>query len=186
MPSEEAGMGKASLPIRQLKTLPNAEIGERQDVRVAEIEDQQHLDGPLADAVDLGQPVDDFSRRHRPKRSSGGEPPVRGEAREVLRGTRLPAGQPGCPEPLGRRRQDLGRVQAAGAIDLGHAAENSGSGLARKLLAHDGPQQVLERGGAAGCGEPAVADAADQLGHHGVDQGEVGDRAGERGPVVAP
>ena len=37
----------------------DAEVGYRQDVGAAEAEDEQHFNGPAADAADLGQVLDD-------------------------------------------------------------------------------------------------------------------------------
>jgi len=47
-------------PIRQLESLPDAEVSHRQHIGAAQLEHQQHLHGPAADAAHRREPLDDF------------------------------------------------------------------------------------------------------------------------------
>jgi hypothetical protein len=97
------------LPIDELKALPNPEIGERQHIRVTEIENQEHLDGPGPDPADLGQESDDVLRAHGPKPGLIGQPAGPGEPGQVEGGLGLGPRETGGPEPLGSSREQFGR-----------------------------------------------------------------------------
>ena len=85
----------------------DAVVAGGKDVGAAETEDEEHLDGPLADAADLGEVVDDGLVGHAADAGEGGDGAVEGFGGEVAEGEGLVGGEAGGAELLGGDVEDL-------------------------------------------------------------------------------
>ena len=56
-------LGQFPLPMGDLESPAHAKVVNGQDIRSPQIENKKHLDCPATDALDRGQPVDDFRVR---------------------------------------------------------------------------------------------------------------------------
>ena len=125
------------------KSLSDAVVGHREDVRAAHAEDQEHFDGPRADAADLGESFDDVGVRHFADGCVGGNGSVKGPRSQVAEGLDLVARDAGGAQGLvGRVEEELGGRIAAEV--LADAAVNGGRGFAVQLLVEDGLEEGLE------------------------------------------
>ena len=142
------------------------------------MEEQVHVDGPLADALHLDEPLGNLLVRDlldvvEPERA-GLEP-----LREVAQEHDLRAREPGRgAELLGIVGEDLRRGGRPAAVAVGQAPVDASRRRDRELLPDDRPQQgavVIVRRAAAvrARTEHAGPDALDDLGHHGIGGAEV-------------
>jgi len=52
------------LAVGELEALPDTQIVDGQNIRPAQVEDEQHLGCPAANTLDAGEPLHDFSVGH--------------------------------------------------------------------------------------------------------------------------
>ena len=146
----------------------DAVVGDGEDVGAAEAEDEQHLDGPDADAADLGEAGDDFFVGHTTDGGEGGDGAVEGLRGEVAEGFGFGGGEAAGAEPVvGGLEQVLGRGMEF-AEGGEQAFEDGGGGFAVELLIDDGLEQGFEGGVLALEFEGEGADAGDELAEFGV------------------
>ena len=162
------GFGFGEAEEGESEALADAVVGDGQDVGTAEAEDEQHLDGPDADAADLGEAGDDFFVGHAADGGEGGDGAVDGFRGEVAEGFGFGGGEAAGAEPVvGGRKQMFGRgVELAKGGE--QAFEDSGRGFAMELLIDDGLEQSLEGGVLALEFEGEGTDAGDELAEFGV------------------
>ena len=110
-----AGFGEALEGER--KALADAVVGDGR-TSAAHAEDEEHFDGPGADAADLGEVLDDFGVGHFSDGGVGGDGSVEDLGGEVAEGFDLVAGDAGGAEGL-----------------IGGVEEKLGSGIAAEVLA---------------------------------------------------
>ena len=134
----------------------DAVVGGGEDVGAAETEDEHHFDGPLANAADLGQMLDDCFVGHAADTGEGGDGAVEGFGGEVAEGESFVVGEAGGAQ-LGSGaveemlRRGVGRMAAWGEAAKrlearDHACVNGGGGLAVELLIDDGFGEGFEGG----------------------------------------
>ena len=132
------------LAVRAPIALAHAEVVHRQDVGTSEGEDQEHLDGPPADAADAQQPLDDrlvVQPRGRPPRRHRAGQRVAGD---VLDRAHLGAREAGAAQSRGVRGRDVRRRGEAPVAEERHeAGEDRLRGPAVELLVGDGAGQRL-------------------------------------------
>jgi len=160
----------------------DAVVAGGEDVGAAQSKDEHHLNGPLADAADLGEVVDDGLVIHPTDLRQGRNGAVEGFGGEVAEGEGLGGGESGGAELLGGDFEDL----LGGGVDggeRGHGLEagdeagvDGGGGSAVELLIDDGFGEGLEGGLVGGEAEGGWAGAGDEPGELGVDGGERGGR----------
>src|SRR5947199_2729410 len=155
-------------PVGDPIAFTHAEIVDGQHVGPPEGEDQQHLDGPAADAVDRRHPGDDLlvtqAQRGAPRRYRA----LERVPRDVLDRLHLAPREPGQPQPGRTRGGDGGRRRKASVTEEAHeAGQDRLGGAAVQLLVGDGASERLVR-----CPgerfETIDAVTADQATHHGV------------------
>jgi len=106
----------------------DAVVGDGEDVGAAEAEDEEHLDGPAADAAHLGEVVDDVVVGHLADGRQRGDGAVDGLGGEVAEGEHLVLREAGCAELLVgaveqllrggvRRQRAVGDERVAEALD---------------------------------------------------------------------
>ena len=165
-----AGFGEALEGER--KALADAVVGDGENVWAAHAEDEEHFDGPGADAADLGEVLDDFGVGHFFDGGVGGDGSVEDLGGEVAEGFDLVAGDAGGAEGLiGGVEEKLGGGIAAEV--LADAAVNGGGSFAVELLIEDGLEQGFK--GRGGGSEPKGerAGAADEAGEFEIGGAEV-------------
>ena len=156
------------------KALADAVVGDREDVGAAHAEDEEHFDGPGADAADLGKVLDDFGVGHFADGCVSGDGAVECAGGKIAESLDLVAGDAGGAERLiGRVEEELGGGIAAEV--LADAAMNGGCGFAVQLLVEDGLQQGFEGRGRGVEAERKGAGAVDERGEFGVGGLEMGD-----------
>jgi hypothetical protein len=161
----------------------DAVVGDRQDIGTAEAEDEEHLDGPAADAADLGQVLDDGFVGHAADAGEGGDGAVDGLGGEVADGERFVVGEAGGAELLVWRVEEvLGRrmfAESGDGVEAGEEFGMDGRGrLAVELLVDDGFEQRLKGRLGAGEFEGEWAGSGDEFAEFGVASGELLDRQG--------
>jgi len=155
-------------------------VGGGEDVRTAEAEDEEHLDGPLADASNLGEVVDDFVIGHAANAGQGRDGGVEGFGGEVAEGEGFVGGEAGGAEFGGGDFEDLcgswvdGRERGHGLEAGDEAGVDGGSGFAVELLVDDGLGEGFKWGLVGGEAEGEGAGAGDEFGEFGVGGGEGG------------
>src|SRR6185437_2046470 len=133
----------------ECKALTNSIIVDGKDIGAAKTEDEQHFDGPAADAAHLCEVFDDVLIGHLFDGGECGYGVVECLGREVAKGEHFVLRESGRAELLiGAIEQMLrGRVvseTADGFETCKHASVNGGCRLAMKLLIDDGLGQRLE------------------------------------------
>ena len=118
------------------------------DVGAAEAEDEEHLDGPAADASDLGEMFDDGFVGHATDVFEIGDGAVDGLGGEIAEGEHLVFGEAGGAELFVGAFEELlrGGVGSGacgfechgGREGFNHAAVDGGGGFAVELLVDDG------------------------------------------------
>ncbi len=114
----------------------NAVVGYGEDVGPAEAEDEQHFDGPRADAADFGEAFDDVGIGHFQNGLMRGHGAIDGFGGEVAHGLDLVAGNAGGAQRVVGDREELLRCGVAAEV-LTHAAVDGGGGFAVQLLVED-------------------------------------------------
>ncbi len=110
-----------------------------EDVRAAEAEDQEHFDGPGADAADGDEALDEFFVGELLGFFERGDDAVDGFLREIFHGEDFSPGETGFAEDgLSQLEHFLRSGGAAGGAEGLDAAVDSGGGLARDGLVGDG------------------------------------------------
>ena len=159
----------------------DAVVVDGEDVGAAEAEDEEHLDGPAADAADLGEVFDDGFVGHAADVGEGGDGAVDGFGGEVAEGEHLVFGEAGGAELLvGAVEEVLRGGMGCGAWAEGHdggeafeqAAVDGGGGFAVELLIDDGFDEGFEGGLGAGDAHGEGAGALDELAEFGIGGGE--------------
>ena len=157
----------------------DAVVVDGEDVGAAEAEDEEHLDGPAADAADLGEVLDDGFVGHTADAGEGGDGAVEGLGGEVAEGEGLVVGEAGGAELLvGAVEQVLGGEVLVGCDRVEgfkQAAVDGGGGLAVELLVDDALDQGFEGGLGAGELHGEGAGALDEFAEFGVGGGEIAD-----------
>jgi hypothetical protein len=162
----------------------DAVVAGGEDVRASQSKDEEHFDGPLANAADLGEVVDDGFIGHAADAGQGGYGAVEGFGGEVAEGEGLVGGEAGGAE-LGRGDvEDL----LGGGVDRGErghgleagdeAGVDGGGGFAVELLVDDGFGEGFKGGLLRGEAQGEGANASDEPGEPGVGGGERGDGLG--------
>jgi hypothetical protein len=148
----------------------HAEIVHRQNVRAAEGEDQQHLNGPAPDAADRHQPLDQLGigQPHgtAPRRHGAGQ---RMRA-DIAQRRRLGAGKAAGPQrPLGQC-QDIRRRRKAWMVGemRGKTGEHGFGGTCMQLLMSDCAHQRFVRRAGALDRQAASPDMPDQCVEGGI------------------
>ena len=171
----------------------DAVVGDGEDVGAAEAEDEEHLDGPAADAADLGEVLDDVLVGHAADAGESGDGTVDGLGGEVAEGEGLVVREAGgaellvgcveevlCGEVLGLTGGSAFGGDGIEAFE--EAAVDGGGGFAVKLLINDAFDESFEGRLGAGDAQGEGAGALDEPGEPGVGGGELGD--GEGGVVA--
>jgi len=158
----------------------DAVVAGGEDVGAAEAEHEEHFDGPLADAADLGEVLDDGFVVHLADAGERGDGAVDGFGGEVAEGEGLVGGEAGGAELGCGDVEDL----LGGGVDGhegGHGLEagdeagvDGGGGFAMELLVDDGLGEGFEGGLVGGEAEGEGAGAGDEFGEFGVGGGEGG------------
>jgi len=126
------------------ESLAYSVVGDGEDVGSSEAEDEEHFDGPAADAADCGEAGNDFFVGHAADACQGGYGSVDGFGGKVAQCKDFALGDAGGAElGLGRGEEMLGRgvVFTEGFEE---ALEDGGGCLAVKLLVDDGFEQGLK------------------------------------------
>ena len=120
-------------------------VGDGEDVGAAEAEDEEHLDGPDADAADLGEAFDNLLVGKAANPGEAGDGAVDGFGGEVAKGFGFGGGEAaGAQHVVGSLEQVLRRrVEFAEGGE--QALEDSSRGFAVELLVDDGFEQRFER-----------------------------------------
>jgi hypothetical protein len=167
---EGFGFGKAEKS--ECESFAHAVIGDGKNVGTAEAEDEQHLDGPGANAADGGETFDDFCIGHAADGGESGNGAVEGLCGEVAEGFGLACGKAASAEHVVRSlEQEFGRgVKFA---ERGKQALEYGSGgFAVELLINDGLEQRFEGGVLTFEFQREGADALDEVAEFGIGGGE--------------
>ena len=116
-----------------------AEVVDGEDVGAAEAEDQEHFDGPGADAADGDEALDEFIVGELFGLFEGGDNAADGLLGEVFHGEDFCAGETGLAErALFEFQHFLGCGNATGGAESFDAAEDGGGRFARDGLVGDG------------------------------------------------
>ena len=92
--------GRFQAKVGKGEAFADAEVGGGKDVGAAETEEEQHFDGPFADAADLGEVVDDGFVGHAANLGEGGDGAIEGFGGEVADSEGLVGGKTGGAEGL--------------------------------------------------------------------------------------
>src|SRR6266700_8383662 len=112
------GLGHMLLAVGDGPAFPNTEVVDRENVGAAEAENQEHFDGPGADAADGDEALDEFIVGEFFGLSESGDDAVEGFSREVFHGDDLRAGEAGFAERgLAELEHFFGRGGAAVAAE---------------------------------------------------------------------
>ena len=154
------------------ESFADAVVGYRQHVGAAEAEDEEHVDGPGADAADLGEAFDDFFIGHAANLNEGGDGSVEGFGGEVAEGFGFGGGEAGgTEEVVWRLKQMFGRgVKFAEGSE--QAFEDGGGSFAVEMLVDDGFEKRIEGGVLAFEFQGEGAAALDELAEFGIGRGE--------------
>jgi len=165
----------------------DAVVAGGEDVGAAEAEDEEHFDGPFADAPNLGEVVNDGLVIHATNAGEGGDGAVEGFGGEVAEGEGLVGGEAGGAEFLGGGVEDLfwsgvDRRKCGHWLEAGDQARvDGGGGFAVELLVDDGFGEGFEGGLLAGKAGGEGAGPGNQPRELGVGSGKRGH--GNRGVV---
>ena len=162
----------------------DAVIVDGEDIGSAEAEEEHHLDGPCADAANLGEVGDDVFVGHAADAGEGRDGAVEGFCGEVAEGEGFVVGEAGGAElVVGAVEQVLRREVGVGAAEgvegFEQAAVDGGGGLAVELLVDDGFGEGFEGGLGGGKLHGEGACTLDELAEFGVGDGELGEGEGD-------
>jgi len=167
-PIQLLGRWRSALPIRDFEPPPDAQVVDGQNVRSPQIENQQHLDRPAADALDAGQPFNKFGIGQPVAFSERWHHPVDGFLRKVADVVRLGARQPSGSEPVNIQLNDLGWRWERFPVEQGpEPFQDCPRGRTAELLVDDGMSEGLERRKSAGF-QVGRAQTGNELRHDGV------------------
>ncbi|HLJ05521.1 MAG TPA: hypothetical protein VKT26_04585, partial [Acetobacteraceae bacterium] len=126
--------------VGQAESVAHPEIVDRQNIRAAQLEHQQHLDGPAADATHLGKAGDDCLVRQRlqgiPIRDDSG----RGLGGKILQGGDLRERQARGTQLLdGRVQDELRSREIRGRASTDKTFQDARGRIGVQLLIHDRP-----------------------------------------------
>ena len=180
--------GSSARPYCALDRAPDAEVADRQDVRTAEVEDQEHVGRPLAEALDgrelrgdllvgeLGQPVElELAASPRARRASAGSATFGRDS-------------PAARTSSGSAASSSAGVGVCAAEQCRQPVVDRARRLRRELLPDD---RADER--AVGVARPAAAALllverpvlVDEPAHHGVRAAQLLQRVGHRARAYA-
>jgi len=167
-------MGELAQPVSGAKSRAYSEVIDRQHVRAAEMEHEQHLHRPAADAAHLGEALDDHRVVELLERRTVGNDRRERLGREILERGDLGEREARGAQLLDRGGEHLLRRRKGALADRGDQAREDGvGGRAVQLLMRDRLGQYLE-GLATRLGHvPIGAGGADDAAQHRVDPGEV-------------
>jgi len=145
--SEELlGLGHVLLAVGDGPTFLNAEVVDGEDIRATKAEDQEHFDGPGADAADGDETFDELFVGELLGLFESGDDAVDGFLREVLHGEDFGAGETGFAK---RGLSQLEHFLWSGDATIGtkgfDAGEDGGGGFAGNRLVSDGFDQGFVR-----------------------------------------
>jgi len=144
---ELLGLGHVLFAVGDGPAFFDAEVVDGEDVGAAQTEDQEHFDGPGADAADGDQAFDEFFVGEFFGLLEGGDDAVEGFLREVFHGENFGAGEAGFAEDgLADLQHFLGSGSAAGGAEGFDAAVNGGGGFAGDGLVGDGFEESFVGG----------------------------------------
>ena len=165
--------GLAAELVGGLETALDTEVVDRQYIQPAEREDQQHLDRPASDAVNLDQAENQFVVVESPRLRAGRDYSVTRLGGDVADGGDFVARETDRAQARKMRRQHLVRFRESLArIERDEAAENGFGGAAVELLVRDGARQAFV-GRPPQRAKRAWTDVADQPCHGAIDAGQV-------------
>jgi hypothetical protein len=165
--------GLAAELIGGLETALDAEIIDRQYIQSAEREDQQHLDRPAPDTVDLDEAKNQFFVVKTPCLRARRDNSVTRLGSDVADGGDLVARETDRVQSRKMRCQHLARFgELLARIKRDEAAENRLGGAAVELLVRDGARQAFVGRPPQGA-ERARTDVADQPRHGAIDAGQM-------------
>jgi hypothetical protein len=125
----------------------DAKVVDGEDIGAAEAEDQEHFDGPCADAADGNEAFDQFVVGEFQGLFVGGHDAVDGFLREVFHGQNFCAGEAGFPEGLRFELQHLlWSRRSSGCAERFDSGEDGCGGFAGDGLVGDGLQESFIRG----------------------------------------
>lgn len=155
------------------ETALDTEVVDRQYIQPAEREDQQHLDRPASDAVNLDQTKDQFFVVEAPCLCAGRDNSVTRLGGDVAYGGDFVAREADRAQSRKMRRQHLARFgESLARIERDEAAENRLGGAAVELLVRDGARQAFVGRPPQGA-ERARTDVADQPRHGAINAGKM-------------
>jgi hypothetical protein len=158
------------------KAFADAVVVDGEDVRATEAEDEEHLDGPAADATDLNEVLDDGFVGHATDTGEGGYGAVEGFGGQVAEGEGLVVGEAGGTELfVGAIEKVLGGevfVGGGGVEAFEQAAVNGCCCFAVKLLIDDAFNERFEGGLGAGDAELEGTGVPDEFAQFRVGCGE--------------
>lgn len=166
------------------RALSDAEVSGRPHVEAPQVEDQEHLRRPDADAAHLDQRVDDGSvvevvELVEPQRA------VDDALTEIAHAERLAERQPRRAQRLDRRREHLLGAGRPAAVQREEPPVDRRRGLAGQLLVHDGADERREVRGAAADAELVPPHPIDQRRHPRVGRADVRERAARQRHALA-
>ncbi len=136
---EFLGLGHVLFAVGDGPAFFDAEVVDGEDVGAAEAEDQEHFNGPGADAADRDETFDEFFVGELFGLLEGGDDAIDGFLREVFHGEDFCSGEAGFAEDgLAEFEHFLRGGSAAGGAEGFDAAVNGGGGFAGDGLIGDG------------------------------------------------
>ena len=155
------------------ETALNTEVVDRQHIQPAEREDQQHLDRPASDTVNLYKTQDQFFVVKAPRLRAGRDNSLACLGGDVAYGLDLVARETDRAQSRKMCRQHLVRFgESLARIECDEAAEYRLGGVAVELLVRDGTRQAFIGRSPQGA-ERARPDVVDQPRHGAIGASEV-------------
>ena len=165
--------GSAAETVGGPETTLDTEVIDRQYIQPAEREDQQHLDRPASDTVNLDETKDQFFVVEAPCLRAGRDNSVARLGGDVAYGLDLVARETDRTQSCKMRCQHLVRFgESLARIERDEAAENRVGGAAVELLVRDGARQAFVGRPPQGA-EHARTDVVDQPRHGAIDADQV-------------
>jgi hypothetical protein len=164
---EFLGFGHVLLAVGDGPALFYPEVVDGEDIGATQIENQEHLDSPGADAADRDQTLDELFVGHFPGLLARGDDTFERFAREIFHGQDLCTGKTGFAEcELAELEHLLRRGRAIGAAQGLDAGEDGGGGLPGDGLVSDGFEESF-------VGAVGGVHAGLELGGFGNEKGEL-------------
>lgn len=172
------GLGKLAQPVEHPNPLPNPKIPDREDIGPMKGEDEEHVDRPLADALDRGEGREERGVVHGEEGGVGEDAGVEFEG-EVVEVGGLAGGDADAAELGGGEEEDGGGEGVSAAAAEGEeAGVDGGGGPGGQLLVEDAAGEGGERIGGLGF-EGRGVEGVDEGGEEGVGGAEMAEGGGE-------